>query len=122
VAEPALEALLAELEAMPRRDREAVLASLSAAEREQVSGLVRERRAAPIASAAAAQHPALSDWLTARLGEGRWEMTAAARQALAEAIGDAAADLPPQRGTAPAPRPSLLGSIGGWLAPRRRAA
>ena len=121
MADASLVVLLEELEGMARGDRAAVLAELSVAEREQIAGRVGRTSGEARVSVAAPQ-PVLSEWLTARLGGGRWEMTDAARAALAEAIGDAVVEDAPRRAQPAAPRPSLLGTLGRMFAPKGRAA
>lgn len=122
MAEAGLAETIAELRVMHRRDREAVMASLSAGERERVGALL-SGRVPPERSREKEEAEAIfSAWLAARLEEGRWSMTGAGRAALAEAMRDVSAGA---RGAgaeaeAAAARPSLASAVGGLFARRRR--
>jgi hypothetical protein len=111
-----LTSLLVDLQSLRGRDRRAILAALSAAERARIAAHSRPPSRVKPASQAEPTR-AFSDWLHARLndadGNGAVQITTAARDALRSAAGAVAvADF---EQAAPRGR-SLLGALGSLLA------
>ena len=122
--------LASELRALPGRQRQAILNSLSAPERSRMIALLNRPAPAPdlVAAPAEKRVEGLSPWLAARAeqaaapaSEMRWKLTPATRQLLAKTIeelaqGQVSLRTPP---SAPAKGKTLLGALGGMLSQRR---
>lgn len=119
-----LAALAADLEALPGRERRAVLRALTPAERTRLEILLEARHEAPARGGGPADgFDRYSPWLAVRLRSAQANaadaMTPAARRLLLQSAKDPAA------AAAPAARPargaSLLDALGGLVARRRWA-
>ena len=116
LAENALPLLLEELNAMPARDRRAILARLSAGERERLAQLAGATGAVPV--------PTRSSDIEARISALRAGDTGAMTQAAAEAL-RRLLDIGPVSAAAarkPQPSASLMDSFGTMLRRGRGAA
>lgn len=125
--------LATELRALPGRQRQAILGSLSAAERSRMTELLNRPVVAPqppSAPVAERKIEGLSPWLTARVRQAEsgtapsgaaWKMTAATQQLLRRSADDLAEPETRVAATiaAPAKGRSLLGAIGGMLSQKR---
>lgn len=123
-----LPALIAELGALPKGQRGAILRSLSAAERSRVTALLGASEARRDGDGARQPAVRLSPWLEARLKTAETDasdsrITAASRRALAEATREAHAEDGPtvSDAAAGAKGRSLMDAIGELFAGRRLA-
>ena len=117
--------LVADIGALSKRQRQAVIDSLSPNERRQLGDLL-EFPARPDATAPEAQFSAFSPWLRARLEQPRevpaadWAMTPRARQLL-RSCADEQVKRPDDKTEAPPRGRSLLQNLGVWIRPRAAA-